>query len=84
MTGSRHAAFGHAADCITLQADLLNIINILKNAYSMSWKSKKTNWKKKDQDVGLYMSRISKSICMLWTASSKLTNATELRHLSDK
>jgi len=59
MNGSRHAAFVHAANCITLRSDLLHMVEILEITYGTSSKSWKTSWKKKVQEVKLYMSKIS-------------------------
>jgi len=59
MNGSRHAALVHAANCITLCSDLLHMVEILKISYGTSWELRKTSWKKKDLEVGLYMSKIS-------------------------
>jgi len=59
MNGSRHAASMYAAHCITLPSELLHMVEILKIPFGMSWKSRKTSWKKKGQEVGLYMSKIN-------------------------
>jgi len=64
MNGSHHAASVHAANCITLRFDMLHMVKNLKIAYGMSWKSKKTSWKKKGQKVGLCMSNTSRWICV--------------------
>jgi len=65
MNGSRHGALVHAANCITLLLDLLHMVENLKIAYGTSWKSRETSWKKKGQEIGLYVSKISKWICKL-------------------
>jgi len=64
MSGSHHAALIYAANWITLCSDLLHIVENLNIAYGTSWKSKKTNWKKQGQEIGLYVSNISSWICM--------------------
>jgi hypothetical protein len=58
INDSRNAALVHAANCITVRSDLLHMVEILKIAYGTSWKSRKTSWKKKGQEVQLYMFKI--------------------------
>jgi len=68
MYGSRHVALVHAANGTTLRPDLLHMVEILEIAYGMSSKSRKLSKKKKGQEVGLDMSKISRWIFMLSTA----------------
>jgi hypothetical protein len=65
MNGRRYPALVHAANCITVHSDLLHMVEIFKIAYGTSWKSRKMGWKRKGQEVGLYMSKISYWVCML-------------------
>jgi hypothetical protein len=59
INGSRHAALVNTAHFITVCSDGLHIVKILKIVYGTSWKSRKMSWKKKGQEVGLYMSKIN-------------------------
>jgi len=51
MNASHHAALVHAANCISMRSDLLHMVENLKIAYGMSWKSSQTSWKKIGQDT---------------------------------
>ena len=50
----RHAALIHASNSIILHSDLVHMIEIVKNAYGRSWKSRKRSWTRKGEQVGLY------------------------------
>jgi len=64
INASRHAALVHASNSITLRADLLNIVENLKSAYSKSSESRKTSLKKLGQDIGFICLRfVDGSVC---------------------
>jgi len=64
MNEPRHAAFIHTSNCTTLRSDLVHKVEIMKIAYGRSWKSRRSCWIRKGEEVGVYSSRISGWIYM--------------------
>jgi len=64
MIDDHHAAYNHAANCITLSTDPVHMVEILKIAYGISSKSWGMSWMRKGEEVGLYISKASVRIFM--------------------
>jgi hypothetical protein len=51
---NHHAAFIQGSNCITLHSDRVQIIEILKIASGMSWRSRNRSWIRTGEEVWLY------------------------------
>jgi len=70
--------FMYTSNYTTLRLDLLCMVSILKIAYLQSWKSRRSHWIGKREDVGLYWSKIGVWIYMQLIDSWKHWNVTML------
>jgi len=59
-----HAAYDYDANCITFSTDPEHMVEILKMAYGMSWKSQRISWMRKGEELKLNISRTRVWICM--------------------
>ena len=49
-----HVAFIHTYNWITLGSDLVHMVDIFKITYGRLWKSRRRNWIRQSENVGLY------------------------------
>jgi len=59
MNDDRDATYDHAANCITLCTDLVQLVEILKIAYGRSWKARGMSGIRKGEKAGLNLSKTS-------------------------
>jgi len=74
MNDDCRAAYDYAAHYITLCTDPVHMVEILKIAYGMSWKSRRMSWMRKGEEVGLNISKTSVRIYMRLIAGRKCWN----------
>jgi len=65
MNDNHYSAFIRASNCTTLHSDLVHMVEILKIAYCMAWKSSRTSLMRKGEEVGLYISKTSGWVYLL-------------------
>jgi hypothetical protein len=82
MNDHHHIAFIHTFNYIVLRSDWVQVVIIVKIAYSRSWKSRRSYWIWESEQVGLYLWKISVWIYMQSIASWKHWNVTALHYPS--
>jgi len=82
MNDDRHAAYDHGSNFITRCTDLVHIVKMLKIAYGRSLKLWRMSWMRKDEEVGLNISKTSVRIDMRLIAGRKRWNVMGQCHLS--
>ena len=64
MNDDSHAAFDHAANCLTLCTILVHIVEILNIAYGRSWKSRRMSWIRNGAEIWPNISKTCVQIFM--------------------
>jgi hypothetical protein len=76
-----HAMLDYASNCLTLCTDLLCMGEIVKIAYSWSWKSMTISWMRNGEGIRVYISNTTVWIYMLGIASLKRWNHIPLQYV---
>ena len=82
MNDDHHAAYDHAANGITLCADLVHMVEMLKIAYGRSCKSRRMKWMRMGEEVGRHISKTSVQSYMRSIVGRKCWNVIGHSHLS--